>query len=347
MRLKLAFASASILFISLAEFAIFRLVFAVINIDSSMANVLCFSSVVLHGFWAFVSYKRHALFWTSVEAATKEVQTQGSASHIEELLAPAVGTKDVMCASALESLSAISRKEVAARTDELKEYRDFVESWVHEAKTPLAAAKLSCQNNPSEASSKTLLALDEIDSYIDQALFYARLTSFDRDYVIRELNLESVVTDVVRSQARQFIHTKMGVSIDPSLKVAVYSDPKWLRFLLTQFTTNALKYLDPEKESHMLSFRANIKGQGSAQECVELIISDTGIGIEEADLPRVFDKGFVGENGRKKTQEKSTGLGLYLAKNIADRLNVGLSISSKVNVGTSVHILFPTKETIL
>lgn len=218
-----------------------------------------------------------------------------------------------------------------------EEYRDYVEMWVHEIKTPLAAAKLITSNNDSEVSRSIDEELEKVEDFVEQALFYARSTTLEKDYIIKELQLQSIVNKVIRKHSKTFIYRKIKL-ISEGLEETIYSDAKWLEFILNQILSNALKYT-PEQSGciHIYTKKQN--------ENLELYIEDNGIGIALSDLPRVFDKGFTGHNGRRN--EKATGMGLYLCKLLCDKLYLDLRISSIEGKGTTLCIVFPISTMML
>lgn len=217
------------------------------------------------------------------------------------------------------------------------EYKDYIEMWVHEIKTPLAAAKLILNNNPSELSLSIKEEFDKVEGFVEQALFYARSTNPEKDYVIKELILQETVSMIVRKHSKTFIYQKIRIQLE-GLNIMVYSDPKWLEFIIDQIISNALKYTPSETGClHIYT----TKDENS----ISLHIQDNGIGIDEHDLGRIFDKGFTGKNGR--INEKATGIGLYLCKALCDKLYIGISADSTLGKGTTLTLKFPISKLML
>lgn len=214
-------------------------------------------------------------------------------------------------------------------------YREYIEMWIHEVKTSLAAAKLILENHPSEITEAMDEALQQINYYLEQALYYARSNSVEKDYLVKELNLKDMVQKAVRSNARIMISNKIKISMN-NLDQKIFSDEKWLLFILNQIISNAVKY---KKEDPQISFEAR---QSTNQ--IFLEIRDNGIGIAAKDLPRVTDKGYTGTTGRN--YEKSTGMGLYLCKKLCDKLQLSFKIESKEEEYTIVTIGFPRSSMI-
>lgn len=242
--------------------------------------------------------------------------------HEQELYLEIIG---ILNRDALEKLNASEQSR--------KEYREYIEMWVHEVKSPIAAARLSLESREDfDGKDGPEADLLRIEDYIEQALFYARSDTVGQDYMIRPVNLKKTVYTAVRRNARQFIENKIRFKDALSFDTAVYTDAKWLEFMLNQIITNAIKY----------SKSTDAEIEVSAEErhdSVCLTIRDNGIGISAADLDRVCDKGFTGENGR--LGNKSTGIGLYLCKKLCQSLHHSIHIDSQKGVGTSVRIIFP------
>lgn len=217
-----------------------------------------------------------------------------------------------------------------ARRD-MGEYREYIETWIHEVKTPIAAARLCLENHPGPLADSVEDSLFQIEGYVEQALFYARSGAVDRDYAVRALPLNQAVSAALRRYARPLIEAGFRVELG-NLDAVVCSDGKWVEFILGQLISNSLKY---RASSPKLVFSQEVKRDG-----VVLSLLDNGPGIPPEDLPRVFDKGFTGANGRKLST-RSTGLGLYLCKKLCARLGLGLSLSCPPGGGTLAALTFP------
>lgn len=217
---------------------------------------------------------------------------------------------------------------------EQRDHQDFIMSWIHEVKLPIAASRLIMNNSEGKSVGELVDKLEdelaEIDHYVEQALYYSRIDSFSKDYFITEVGLGQPVKECVKKYAKLFINKAIRLQMDDG-QLFVQSDSKWLLFILDQITSNALKYT-PEGGSITFGFEADAREK-------RLLIKDTGIGIRTEDIHRVFEKGFTGANGR--SHAKSTGMGLYLAKQLAIKLGHELSIQSEAGLSTTVTIHFP------
>lgn len=218
--------------------------------------------------------------------------------------------------------------EIAKYKHISEDYQEYVELWVHEIKTPIAGAKLICEN----IGERTIIEeLDKIEVFVEQILYYARSGSVEKDYTAKTFALSDIVKGVLKENARYLISNKISIQ-SQELNHKVITDSKWLSFILRQIIENSVKY-----GCKTLSFES-VKREKN----VSLFIKDDGVGISQKDLGRVFEKGFTGENGRRF--KHSTGMGLYLCKKLCDRLGLGISLTSEPLAGTEVEIMFPLES---
>jgi Signal transduction histidine kinase len=250
------------------------------------------------------------------------------------MLSELIEEPDFMDGKILYSCLHLSNKsmndEIAKYAIASKEYREYIELWIHEVKTPMASSKLIIENNPSEITQSLWEELNIIDYYLEQALFYSRSNGVEKDYIIKETPLRDLVNNVIRRNSKSFIRNKIKLTLE-NLNHSVLTDSKWMEFILNQIVINAIKYSNENSYIRIYEKENNNN--------ITLFIEDNGIGISEKDLPRVFEKGYTGQAGRQYV--KSTGIGLYLCKKLCDRLGLLLQIESKESTGTTVSILFP------
>ncbi len=212
------------------------------------------------------------------------------------------------------------KRILEAAQEERLEQMDYYTMWVHQVKTPIAAMRLLLDGN--EAHDRTLLSeLFYIEQYVGMVLSYLRLSGDGTDFVIRRLNLEPVVRRCVRKYAPLFIRKQLALKLG-DVDCQVLTDEKWLSFVVEQLLSNALKY------TRQGEIRIYMESEKS------LVIEDTGIGIDPADLPRIWERGFTGENGR--VDKSATGLGLYLCRQICKKLSHVITIESEPGKGTKV-----------
>lgn len=213
----------------------------------------------------------------------------------------------------------------------INDYREYIELWVHEIKTPIATCKLLIENNESPLTESIGEEVCKLENYIDQALFYTRSNTLEKDYIIKEMILSSCVNKFLNNNADSLIKKRVKISLG-DLEKMVYSDSKWIEFILGQIISNSIKYMNKEHKELKIYCNENSK-------YVILNIEDNGAGISEKDISRVFDKGFTGENGRKFG--KSTGIGLYLCKKLCKKLGLDITLISEEGKFTRVSIIFP------
>ncbi|MDM0593808.1 sensor histidine kinase [Clostridium perfringens] len=213
----------------------------------------------------------------------------------------------------------------------INDYREYIELWVHEIKTPIATCKLLIENNESPLTESIGEEVCKLENYIDQALFYTRSNTLEKDYIIKEMSLSSCVNKVLNNNADSLIKKRVKISLG-DLEKRVYSDSKWIEFILGQIISNSIKYMNKENKELKIYCSESSK-------YVILNIEDNGAGISEKDISRVFDKGFTGENGRKFG--KSTGIGLYLCKKLCKKLGLDITLISEEGNFTRISIIFP------
>ena len=231
----------------------------------------------------------------------------------------------------LKKSSKSMREEINKEKSTLKNYKEYIEQWIHEVKTPISLIKLIEENNRTAKSSEILMQLEEIDRYVEQALFYARSEDVNKDYLVKEISLQSCVNSVITKNKQGFILNNIDIELD-NIDNMVYCDSKWLEFILNQIIVNAIKYRN-NKVPKIKVYTCVIKNG------IQLIVEDNGIGIPSDELDRVFEKGFTGNAGRLNS--KSTGIGLYLCKKLCDKLGLLIDIESEINNYTKVIITFP------
>lgn len=202
---------------------------------------------------------------------------------------------------------------------------DYYTLWAHQIKTPLSAMRLMLRSPAGATGPEMEGELIQVERYVSMVLSYLRLDSESSDFVFARQPLEPIVRGVVRKLARLFVLKNISLDLPP-LELAVLTDSKWLAFVLEQLLTNAIKYT-PERR------RIALRLEGRT-----LLLQDSGIGIRAEDLPRIFEKGFTGCNGRE--EQHSTGLGLYLCRRILDKLGHPIRISSTPGQGTRVELDF-------
>lgn len=278
------------------------------------AGLLCISATIValsvHFYFYYKKHKQLLYIYSNVELL------------LHELPAPkALIEQDYQ--DMLKELADLRNTEITQWKSEQQESLDFYTAWVHQIKAPIAAMRLILQAEDRKENQELLSELFRVEQYTNMVLGYFRLGSAVSDFVFKEYPLDSIIRSVIRKFASQFIRKKIQLRYEGT-DILVLTDEKWLTFIIEQLLSNAIKYT--EGGCITISVDAD----------KILSISDTGIGIAKEDLPRIFEKGFTGYNGR--SDKKATGLGLYLCKTTADKLSHRIQVESEIGVGSCFRL---------
>ena len=220
------------------------------------------------------------------------------------------------------------KSEMLNQKDDLNAY--FL-MWLHQIKTPMTVSKLLLEKPDETTNTKLKMQLMYIEQYINMAMNYLKMIDYSTDMDITQVNLDDIIKNLLKKYSLLFIHNHISLEYQSNLTYVI-SDSQWLTILIEQILSNALKYTENGKitiqyleDKHALEIR------------------DTGIGIRSEDIPKIFDRGYSGFNGRMN--EKSSGLGLYLARKISERLNIQIEVESKLSKGSIFRLVFPTNLT--
>ena len=228
---------------------------------------------------------------------------------------------------ALKKACKAMNDEISRITEEKQAYQDYVEGFAHEIKIPIGALSLTFDNMKNYSLKKET---DKIFQLVEQMLYYARSENTEKDYFVKQLYLDEVIHKVILKFRYSLMEHKVTIDIRDIEKI-VYTDEKWLIFILSQIMQNAIKYFDKQENKLTIYSQDN-------ETNIFLMIEDNGCGIEASDISRVFEKGFTGSNRNKAN---ATGMGLYLSKRLCDRLGLHLDIASKEKEYTRLIITFP------
>ena len=297
-------------------------------VDFSVISYIVLLEGLLFVLFLAIDYSLKRQWWKSLDISEQPPSLQ---SYLTE----ANKAEEKLAQDYINGLVVEHQQVIQQAIDNQQDQKDYIDSWVHEIKVPLAAVNLILHSIEDDIPEKKYYLLEnelgKIDEYVEQVLYYARLDSFSRDYLIQEYSLKEIVQSVVRTQGNYFIEKSLQFSIVGEDQT-VLTDAKWVTFIFRQLISNAIKYT-PAGGKIQVVFEKNKEG-------ISLLLQDTGIGIPQADLRRIFDKGFTGENGRTSNQH-STGIGLYLARQLATKLGHHLTVESVEGEGTTMKLFFP------
>lgn len=305
------------IYVYIAFILIFSVVFYLYSLPLETvlyATLLCAALTMVLGIYDFNKYRqKHKILLGVRQNITATLSNLPIPKTMEER-----DYQNLVITLYEEKIKLISQAD--RQNTELIEYFTL---WAHQIKTPLSAANLLLQSGEINVKEDLYNQIFEIEQYVDMALQYLRLDSMSSDLRLDEYSLLEIVKKAIKSYARIFIYKEIKLNLH-EIDANIITDEKWLLFVLKQILSNALKYTNQGEISISLE-KEN-----------RLIIKDTGIGISKADIPRIFERGFTGYNGRMN--KESTGLGLHLCKKVLDKLSHGITISSEIGIGTTVEI---------
>lgn len=316
------------LMVNLIMFLLIGILMKVVEVPINIIFILFliwFGPLITYMFLEFIKYNRY------LKNLTDTIDGLDKKYLLPEIINEPRFQEERIINEVLKECNKSMHEKVKHYKDEQIEYREYIETWVHEIKTPIASAKLILENDDSNLSSRINYEMKRVEGFIEQVLYYARSSDVSKDYIIKEFSLRNVVMKAVKSNSRDFINRNIKLNIK-EVEGPIFSDAKWVEFIINQIIINAVKFSIPNKGEVSISSKIN-------ENNIILTIEDNGVGISEKDIDRVFEKGFTGENGRKFG--KSTGIGLYLCKKLCDKLGIGISLTSKEGLGTKVNIVFP------
>lgn len=320
-----------IVMVQLLVLLLFGFVMRLLHASTAAIWMTCgFAGVLLLAVLVWDTVRR-VRYYARLYALLEQMQQKQYVSALLE--APVSADTAVLCDILQQACKAMN-DEIAAYQTEREEYRDYIERWIHEIKVPISCIDLLCTNHPSDVTRSIAQENARTEAYIEQALYYARSTNVEKDYIIRAVCLDDVIKGSVKKHARELIAANTKLEFE-GLEQTVYADAKWLDFVLGQILSNSVKYR--RGDALTLSFRARKR-----DDQIMLTITDDGIGIAAGDLGRVTEKGFTGENGRKFA--KSTGMGLYLCRQLCEKMSLGFAVQSEEGKGTMIKIAFPMLE---
>lgn len=277
------------------------------------------------------SYRRRRSFYQELSDTLASLENP---SFLPEMVEEPRFLEGQLAYEALRRCIVLSEREAAFYRNDLESHRQFVELWIHEVKTPLAAARLTASKVHGAESDMLRRELERIEQSVERSLYFARATAPTIDYELKEVSLASLVRSAVKKNANLLMECKVTPNIQLGDEVSVISDASWLVFILGQLISNSAKY-----GATSLTFTCREVDPETPQGCTLLIMQDDGVGIPAKDMPRVFERAFVGTNGR--TQGSATGMGLYFVALLAQKLGITVQLASSPGHGTQATLNFP------
>ncbi len=320
--------SLILLFLTFWLMMIFKLNIVAIVIISGLM-------IVIETAKLFYDYFRKKKFYTSL---TENVARLDKAYLVLETLEAPNFLEGKLLVDALYDIDKSMAENVNIYVSARKEYKEYIERWIHEVKLPLSAIGLKLHNMINSENAPDPAAMDSykkiqaevnrITEYVNQILYYSRSENAEKDYHISKSQLGSIIHPVVMDFRETLLEGNIDLLLDVNGQAEVNTDSKWLRFILGQLISNSIKYRKTDTKSYIKIYSEEDENS------IKLYVEDNGIGIPEEDIKRVFDKSFTGKNGKIKAQ--STGMGLFIVKELTGKLGHAVSIESSVNEWTRV-----------
>lgn len=326
LRDKIAVVAIALLVIAFITFLLVILgvtIDAIVLIDSTLAACVVLALVL--------EYRRRASFWKDVETA---IEALDRTRYIGDLVDDPSFSEGRLALDAMLALTQLNKDELGELRTQNHDRAQYTELWVHEVKTPLAAAKLVLDRMHGPDVAKLKIELERIEGLVEQALFAARSDTLVNDYLIREVRLADAVGEACKSNMCYLASCGVTLNMQVDPQVTVMADRTWLAFILNQLITNAAKY-----DASTITFTTYEEGNEGPHACTVLELRDDGCGIPAADVPRVFDRGFTGEVGR--AHGSATGMGLFLVARMCAQMGLDVLLASEESIGTRVQIKFP------
>lgn len=307
---------------------ILLLIFLAFKIDSQVIFSSFIVLIVLFILLFFIDYFRKKKFYTDLLYNIDSLDK--SYLVLETLCKPEFYDGEILY-QALYNINKSMNENVNSIKEQWCDFKEYIEMWIHEVKIPLATLILISNNHKDTFDKKVQTQLKRLEDYVDQVLYYARCENAEKDYLIKEVELSKVIKNIGLKNMDDLLENRIDYNVDNS-NVKVLTDSKWLEFILGQIINNSIKYKRNIDDSYI---KISVRDEKNK---TILTVEDNGIGIKESDLKQVFDKTFTGENGRIKG--KSTGMGLFIAKNMCEKLGHKIGIESIEGKYTKVFISF-------
>ena len=309
---------------------ILNLLFIAFKSESSLIISVSFIIIIESILVLMIDYFRKKNFYTSL---TQKLETLDKKYLVLEMMSRSSFYEGKILYDTIYETDKSMIENVNEYLSNIEDFKDYIEMWIHEVKIPISSLVLMSHNH-KELNNTYINEVKKLNDYVDQVLYYVRSNYAENDYIIKENNLDKIIKDVILKNKDELLLN--NINIETNIKEnKVLTDSKWLEFILNQIINNSIKYKkDNDSIIKIESFKENDK--------TILSIYDNGIGINKKDIKNVFKKSFTGENGRNLS--KSTGMGLYIAKRLCDKLGHKILIESEKNEYTIVKIIFGNND---
>ncbi len=293
-------------------------------------GILLFCWFLILSVWLLGEYVRRRRYFRQLERILEDADQK---YLLGELMPESFRLEDRLYRDMIRRSSKSVIERIHAVEDAGKDYREYIESWVHEIKAPIADIGLLCEKQKDGIGRRILTENRRTENYVDMALFYARSDEVYQDYLIKETTLQDTAEEMLRKNKYYLIENRIQAEV--CCPDTVYTDVKWIAFILNQLILNAVKYRRDSGPRIRISTERESRS-------VLLTVEDNGLGIPPEELPRIFDKGFTGTNGRIRGQ--STGMGLYLCRKLCGKLGIRIGAESAEGRGTRIMLEFPVSD---
>lgn len=308
-------------------YGILLLLFFAFKIQSSLILAITFLFFTFLGIIILIDYFRKKTFYQELLLSIEKLD---KAYYVVEMIEEPVFYEGKLFYQALYDINTSMCEMVKILENQTDDFKDYIEMWIHEVKIPIASLVLMAHNHPDKFDKNFKEQIKRIEDYVEQVLYYVRQEFAEKDYFINSVSLKKVIANVALKNKNDFLESKIDLIVE-NVDCKVYTDSKWLEFILNQIIGNSIKY---KKEKNSI---IKITVEEDLEKCT-LIVEDNGIGIPETDLSSVFEKSFTGNNGRRKG--KSTGMGLYIVKKLCDKLGHQVKIESQEGEYTKLFLVF-------
>lgn len=311
--------------ISIISLSLILLLFSAFKVDKSLTYSITSILLVSYITIILIDYFRKSKFYKDLLG---NIESLDKAYLILETLSKPNFYEGELLYQALYEINKSMNEYVKSLELQTQDFKEYIEMWIHEVKIPISSLVLMAHNHSDKFDKKTIEQIRRIENYVDQVLYYVRSENAEKDYLIKETKLNKLISSVALKNKDDLLENKIDLIVD-NIDINVNTDSKWLEFILNQIVNNSIKYHSNNNSYIKIYTETN-------KDIINLIIEDNGIGIDSNDLPSVFNKTFTGHNGRGLA--KSTGMGLFIAKNLCNKLGHKIYVESKRNEYTKVII---------